>query len=97
MENSLELQKGASDTIELKNRIRRLIKMFFPERDCCALVRPVEDEKILRKLQEIDDEEFRPEFTHQMLNLRKKLFKKIKAKSLNSQYVNGEMLLELAL
>lgn len=49
LEKALELQKGVSDTIESKNRIRRLMKHFFKERDCSTLVRPVESEKDLQK------------------------------------------------
>jgi hypothetical protein len=45
LESALKEQKGMSDSIENKNRIRRLIKHFFPDRDCSTLVRPVEDEK----------------------------------------------------
>lgn len=42
LEQSLHEQKGYSDSIEHKNRIRRLIKQVFPDRDCSTLVRPVE-------------------------------------------------------
>ena len=45
LENSLNPQKGVSDAVESKNRIRRLIKHFFRERDCQTMVRPLEDEK----------------------------------------------------
>ena len=34
LENSLREQKGSSDSVEKKNRIRRLIQHFFKERDC---------------------------------------------------------------
>ena len=47
LENALTEQNGISDKIENKNRIRRLLKCFFQERDCYTLVRPVEDEKQL--------------------------------------------------
>ena len=47
LENALELQKGLSDQVEQKNRIRRQLKMFFRERDCWTLVRPSESEKDL--------------------------------------------------
>jgi hypothetical protein len=40
-------QKGSSDQIEQKNRIRRLIKQVFTDRDCFTMVRPVEQEKQL--------------------------------------------------
>ncbi len=45
LENALTEQKGVTDKIENKNRIRRLLKAFFKERDCSTLIRPVEDEK----------------------------------------------------
>ena len=44
LENSLMEQKGMSDAIEAKNRIRRLVSQFFQDRDCHTLVRPVEQE-----------------------------------------------------
>lgn len=47
MENALKEQAGVSDKIEKKNRIRRLLKCFFQERDCCTLIRPLEDEQKL--------------------------------------------------
>lgn len=47
LENALELQRGLSDQIEQKNRIRRMIKHFFRERDCMTMVRPVELESEL--------------------------------------------------
>ena len=44
---SLKDQKGTSDAAEKKNRIRRLVRNFFPDRDCFTLVRPLEDEALL--------------------------------------------------
>ena len=50
LENSLQPQKGSSDAVEQKNRIRRMIQMFFKDRDCFTMVRPVENEKELQNL-----------------------------------------------
>lgn len=44
LEQSLKEKKGTSDAAEKKNRIRRLVRNFFPDRDCFTLVRPCEDE-----------------------------------------------------
>jgi hypothetical protein len=44
LENSLALHKGISEEVERKNRLRRLIKQFFTERQCFPLVRPLMDE-----------------------------------------------------
>ena len=95
LENSLAFQKGNSDKIETKNRIRRLIKTLFLDRDCATLVRPVEDEKELQKLQSLDETHIRAEFVEQMTGLKSKIMKKVKPKSFNGQMLNGKMLLEL--
>jgi hypothetical protein len=44
LENALALHKGISEEVERKNRLRRLIKQFFTERQCFPLVRPLMDE-----------------------------------------------------
>ena len=50
LEQALEILKGNSDAIENKNKVRRMIKHFFKDRDCCTLVRPVETEGQLQTL-----------------------------------------------
>lgn len=50
LEQALQLLKGSSDAIENKNKVRRMIKSFFKDRDCFTLVRPVETEDQLQKL-----------------------------------------------
>lgn len=44
LERALSEQKGFSDEVEEKNRIRRLLSSFFKERECITLVRPVLNE-----------------------------------------------------
>lgn len=62
LENSLTEQKGMSDAIEAKNRIRRLISQFFQDRDCHTLVRPIEDETKLQHLDSLKESELREQF-----------------------------------
>ncbi|EGR32117.1 hypothetical protein IMG5_095790 [Ichthyophthirius multifiliis] len=95
LEKALELQKGVSDAVDQKNRIRRQMKHYFKDRDCQTLVRPVESEKDLQNLNQITNEELRPEFLDQINFLRKKIFKKIKPKILNGQSLNGQMLVQI--
>ena len=38
METALKLKKGTSDSIEENNRIKTLIKNYFPERDCFVIM-----------------------------------------------------------
>lgn len=97
LENALVLQKGVSDNVEAKNRIRRLLSSFFKDRDCFSLVRPTEREDALQRLDSAPEEVFRPEFLAQADELKRKIFTKVKPKSLNGQYLTGEMLGQLAI
>ncbi|EGR33607.1 hypothetical protein IMG5_048240 [Ichthyophthirius multifiliis] len=95
LEKALELQKGVSDHVESKNKIRRQLKHFFKDRDCETLIRPVEQERDLQNLNKIKNEYLRPEFVEQINLLRQKIFKKIKPKMLCGRHLNGMMLLEV--
>lgn len=92
LEKALAQQTGFTDEIENKNRIRRLIQQFFPDRDCCTLVRPVTNEEGLQNLADRPLEDLRPEFVEQVLLLRKTIFNQVKPKALNGNYLSGEML-----
>ena len=96
LEKSLEPQKGFSDSIEQKNRIRRLMKSFFGDRDCCTMVRPLTKEEDLQNLENLKMEELRPEFVEQVMQLRRKIINRIKPKTLNGKKLTGEMLCNLA-
>jgi len=91
LERCLEVQKGFSDSIEQKNKIRNLLKDFFKERDCVTLVRPLTNEDNLQNLERMELSKLRPEFAEQVLALRKRVLHKIKPKSLKGQILNGEM------
>ena len=95
LENALMEQKGMSDIIIEKNQVRKLIKTYFPERDCFPLVRPVENENDLQNLQNLSDENIRPEFLNQCQLLTNKILKKIKPKNFNQKILSGEMLFSL--
>jgi chromosome segregation ATPase len=95
LEKSLEIQKGFSDIVEQKNKIRTLLKEFFKERDCATLVRPLTDEHNLQNLSNMELNTLRPEFVDQITQLRKKVLHKVKPKMLNGKSLNGEMFCNL--
>ena len=95
LENALMLQKGSSTFIEEKNIVRKLIKTYFPERDCFPMVRPVENENDLQNLQTLPNDKIRSEFLMQSETLRNKVLRKTKPKNFNGKILSGEMLLEL--
>ncbi len=96
LEKSLEPQKGLSDNVEQKNRVRRLMKAFFVDRDCCTLVRPVTKETELQNLENMKPDELRPEFVEQVAQLRLRVINRVKPKTMNGKRLTGEMLLGLA-
>ncbi|EGR34658.1 hypothetical protein IMG5_004610 [Ichthyophthirius multifiliis] len=95
-EQSLQEQKGISDEVQQKNRIKKFLKQFFTQRECVTLVRPLESEQDLQKLDQIEFQKLRPEFQEQIEQFRKRIIKKSKPKMINNKYLNGEMFLSLA-
>jgi len=85
-----------SETVESKNRIRRLIKTFFNERDCVTMIRPLAKEKELQNLANMELEQLRPDFIEQIKTLKRKVLNKIKPKMLNGKRLNGQILASLA-
>ena len=55
LEAALEEQKGNTEAIHSKNKIRKLLRHFFSNRDCETMVRPIEREKDLQRLDEMDN------------------------------------------
>jgi hypothetical protein len=95
-ENALQQQKGASEAIEQKNRIRRLLCEFFQQRDCCTMVRPVTNEELLQNLDQVPVDQLRPEFVAEMKNLRSRILGQSPIKMLNGKELDGAALVSLA-
>ena len=95
LENAFEEISGMSTTIEEKNRVRALIRAYFPERDCFVMVRPIEKENDLQNLQNLPDNQFRREFLEQSKIFRNKVMKKTKPKRFKNKILTGSMLVEL--
>ena len=79
---SLQEHNGISDAVEEKNRVRRLVKSFFADRDCHTVVRPIEDERQLQGLNDMQDQSLRSEFVTAINTLRRKIFRKVKPKEI---------------
>jgi hypothetical protein len=92
----LQQQKGASEAIEQKNRIRRLLCEFFQQRDCCTMVRPVTNEELLQNLDQVPVDQLRPEFVAEMNSLRSRILGQSPIKTLNGKELDGAALLSLA-
>ena len=95
LEKALENVNGNDEIIKEKNRVRKLIRTYFPERDCFTLVRPVENEKDLQNLEYLPDDELRTEFLEQAQIFRNKIMNIITPKAFHKKLLSGAMLIEL--
>jgi len=96
LERSLTPKQGFSDGLEVKNRIRRMLLAFFPDRDCVTLKRPIEDESMLQNLDDVDWGKLRPEFVQQVKELREKIYTQSPPKMMNGKCLDGDMISWLA-
>ena len=94
MEKVLDLNIQTQDH-EQKNRIRKLIKSYFKDRDCFTMIRPMLKEKDLQNLDNSGPDRLRPEFLEQILFLRKKILNRVKVKSFKNQPLTGDMYINL--
>ena len=83
--------KNASDN----NVIRQNIIKFFPERDCVTLIRPVDSEEDLKRLNTIPYNNLKPEFKMEFKKLKDKIFKEALPKKLNGKKLTGPALATL--
>ena len=95
-EKALEKVKGHSSKTEGKNKVRRLIKHFFKKRECITMIRPVENETDLQKLEELPDYKLRKDFLQQIQKTRGIIFQRVTAKRINGNFVDGPRLIALA-
>jgi hypothetical protein len=79
-----------------KNQIRDSIKALFPDRDCFTLVRPVNDEEALARLDTMPPGSMRPEFREGLARLARLVFQKALPKRLGAQTLTGPVLAGLA-
>jgi hypothetical protein len=95
LEKALKEQKGLTDQSKNRNEARNVLRDLFPKRDWFTLVRPVEEEANLQKLQFLNDNELRPEFLDGVKQLQDKIFSQIGPKCFGSSYLTGELFVDL--
>lgn len=61
------------DQRSTKAQLRKVLTDAFPKRACQTMVRPADREEEMKRLQEMRDEDLRPEFVAQMREFRSKL------------------------
>jgi len=78
-----------------KGMLRKVLNDAFPCRACQTMVRPAKREEDLKRLQELDDAELRPEFVAQLASLRSKLFALARPKRVAGRPVDASLLADL--
>ena len=91
METCLQLINGSSDSIEENNRIKSLVKSYFPDRDCFVMMDSLDNNNniINKKKNQL------PKYEEQINVLKNKITKKIKPKMFYNNYLTGNMVIEL--
>ncbi|OQR89484.1 guanylate-binding protein [Thraustotheca clavata] len=96
LEKALKPQPGSSEDTMHKNQVRAMLASFFPDRNCITMVRPLNDENLLRELPKQPFESLRAEFRSQLETLHHIVFDSLKPKKLMSKHLSGSMLVTLA-
>jgi hypothetical protein len=103
LESCLAPQEGFSSDAQSRNRIRRVLTSYFRERDCFTLVRPLEDESQLQRVDALPESALRSEFRLQLQHLRARILGSaadsgglLRPKTMHGQCVTGRMLGGLA-
>lgn len=92
LETALQMLPGTSAAVQSKNKIRESIKTLFPDRDCFTLVRPVNNEEDLGRLDSLSSSALRPEFKNGLAKLTSTIFRKAQPKRLGAQVITGPVL-----
>ncbi|EGR28299.1 hypothetical protein IMG5_179190 [Ichthyophthirius multifiliis] len=97
LENCLKPLPGNTSEIIKKNEIRDKFRQYFQIRDCEALVRPLDEEHKLARIEKQPWNSLRPAFIEGVTNIEKKVFQGIKAKSIMNKTLTGKMLMGLVM
>ncbi|XP_058107096.1 uncharacterized protein LOC131250797 isoform X1 [Magnolia sinica] len=91
LELALRPMQGGKD-VATKNEIRESIRSLFPDRECFTLVRPLNNENDLQRLDQISLEKLRPEFRSGLDALTKFVFERTRTKQVGATVMTGPIL-----
>ncbi|CAJ1961788.1 unnamed protein product [Sphenostylis stenocarpa] len=93
LEIALRPVQGSGRDITAKNEIRDSIRALFPDRGCFTLVRPLNNENDLQRLDQISLEKLRPEFRSGLDALTKFVFDRARPKQVGAITMTGPLLI----
>ncbi|RDY14647.1 Guanylate-binding protein 3, partial [Mucuna pruriens] len=92
LELALRPVQGSGRDIAAKNEIRDSIRALFPDRECFTLVRPLNNENDLQRLDQISLGKLRPEFRSGLDALTKFVFERTRPKQVGATMMTGPVL-----
>lgn len=92
LELALRPVQGGGRDLTAKNEIRDSIRALFPDRECFTLVRPLNNENDLQRLDQISLDKLRPEFKSGLDALAKFVFERTRPKQLGATVMTGPIL-----
>ncbi|PKA50185.1 hypothetical protein AXF42_Ash020130 [Apostasia shenzhenica] len=92
LELALRPVQGGGKDVSSKNEIRESIRALFPDRECFALVRPLNDESDLQRLDQIPLNRLRPEFRSGLDTFTKFVFERTRPKQFGATVMTGPIL-----
>ncbi|XP_062223447.1 uncharacterized protein LOC133922230 [Phragmites australis] len=92
LEIALRPLEGRGKDISSKNEIRESIRALFPDRECFTLVRPLNNENELQRLDQIPIEKMRPEFQAGLDELTRFIFERTRPKQVAGTVMTGPVL-----
>lgn len=92
LELALRPVQGGGRDLAAKNEIRDSIRALFPDRECFTLVRPLNNENDLQRLDQISLDKLRPEFKSGLDALAKFVFERTRPKQLGATVMTGPIL-----
>ncbi|KAJ7947028.1 Guanylate-binding family protein [Quillaja saponaria] len=93
LELALRPVQGSGKGIASKNEIRDAIRALFPDRECFTLVRPLNNEIDLQRLDQISLDKLRPEFRAGLDALTKFIFERTRPKQFGATMMTGPMVI----
>ncbi|KAG2617548.1 guanylate-binding protein 7-like [Panicum virgatum] len=92
LELALRPVQGGGRDVSAKNAIRESIRALFPDRECFTLVRPVNNEKDLQRLDQLPLSNFRPEFRSGLDAFTRFVLDRTRPKQLGASTMTGPIL-----
>ncbi|KAF9672389.1 hypothetical protein SADUNF_Sadunf11G0036700 [Salix dunnii] len=92
LELALRPVQGSGKDIAAKNEIRDSIRALFPDRECYPLVRPLNNENDLQRMDQISLDKLRPEFRAGLDALTKYVFERTRPKQIGATVMTGPVL-----